>query len=39
MPEELFQDRVVTGILNGRIERVSDEIEKGGQERITEFLG
>jgi len=30
MPEELFQDRAVTGILEGSIDRVSDEIEKDG---------
>jgi hypothetical protein len=39
MSEELFQDRAVTGILKGRVDRISDEIEKGGQERIAEFLG
>jgi len=38
MPEELFQDRVVTGILEGRIERVPDQFKKGGQKRITGFF-
>jgi hypothetical protein len=39
MPEELFEDRAITGVLKIRINRVPDEIEKGGQERIAEFLG